>query len=122
MSYTDIGFIVLTEIVGDFGYKMFAKNGGITNFLIGTGGYVGVIYFLIKTLQYSNILMVNAVWDGVSALLESLAAYYVLGERFHDPWKYFGIVLIVAGLFFLKMPMVSPHKFVFPKFFSEEKK
>lgn len=116
MSYLDIGSLVLVEIVGDFGFKKFAKGGGWKPFLVGTAGYVGVIYYLIKTLQYSNVLLVNAVWDGVSALLESLAAYYVLGERFHDPKKYFGIALIVIGLFFLKMPMVSPHEFVFPKF------
>jgi hypothetical protein len=42
----------------------------------------------------------------------------VLGERFDDPLKYFGIFLIVVGLFFLKMPIVSEHKFIFPKIFS----
>jgi hypothetical protein len=42
MSYQDIGFLILTEIIGDFGYKKFADNGGITNFAVGTTGYVGV--------------------------------------------------------------------------------
>jgi multidrug transporter EmrE-like cation transporter len=117
MSYLDIGLLILTEIVGDFGYKKFADKGGVNNFAMGTIGYVGVVYFLIRSLQGSQVLLVNAVWDGLSALIESIAAMVVLGERFTDPKKYLGIILIIIGLFFLKLPVVSEHKFVFPKFF-----
>lgn len=116
MSYQSILFLTLSEIIGDFGYKEFANKGGIQPFAVGTCGYIGVVYFLITSLQGSQVLLVNAAWDGISALVESLAAIYVLGEKFDDPLKYFGIVLIVTGLLFLKMPMVSPHKFIFPKF------
>lgn len=119
MSYQDLVPLILTEIIGDFGYKEFANKGGIGNFATGTLGYVGVIYYLIRSLQGSQILLVNAAWDGLSALLESIAAIIVLGERFDDPWKYFGILLIVLGLFFLRMPVVSEHKFIFPKFIKE---
>jgi multidrug transporter EmrE-like cation transporter len=117
MSYLDIGALCLTEIIGDFGYKEFANKGGIKNFAVGSIGYVGVIYFLIRSLQGSQILLVNAAWDGLSALIESIAAIIILGERFNDPWKYFGIFLIVLGLFFLKLPLVNEHKFIIPRFF-----
>jgi multidrug transporter EmrE-like cation transporter len=116
MSYQSVGALIITEIVGDFGFKLFAKNGGIGNFIIGVIGYIGVIYSLIVALQSSNILMVNAAWDGMSALIESLAAIIFLGERFGDPWKYLGVVFIVIGLFFLKIPLFERHRFVFPKF------
>ena len=122
MSYIDISLIVLTEIIGDFGYKKFADNGGINNFAIGTVGYIGVIYLLIRSLQGSQVLVVNAAWDGVSALFESIAAIVVLGEKFDDPWRYMGIVFIILGLFLLKLPVVNPHKFVFPKFFIDTNK
>jgi multidrug transporter EmrE-like cation transporter len=117
MSYLDVLGLCLTEIIGDFGYKEFANKGGITNFAVGTSGYIGVIFMLIKSLQGSQVLLINAAWDGLSALIESIAAIIVLGEKFNDPWKYFGIFLIVLGLFFLKMPLVNEHKFIFPKFF-----
>ena len=116
MSYQGILLLTLSEIVGDFGYKEFANKGGFKPFATGTIGYIGVIYFLISSLQGSQVLLVNAAWDGISALVESLAAFFLLGERFDDPLKYFGIILIVIGLFFLRMPMVSPHKFIFPNF------
>jgi multidrug transporter EmrE-like cation transporter len=50
-------------------------------------------------------MMVNAAWDGVSALIETFAAYFILGERLADPNQYIGIGLIVFGLFFLKIPI-----------------
>jgi len=117
MSYFDVGLLVVAEIIGDFGYKKFAENGSVQNFAVGTVGCVGVIYALIRSLQGSQVLLVNAAWDGLSALVESIAAIIVLGEGFDDPWKYMGIVFIILGLFLLKLPVVNPHKFVFPKFF-----
>jgi hypothetical protein len=42
----------------------------------------------------------------------------ILGEYFEDPWKYVGIVLIILGLFFLKMPLKRSKPFIFPKIFN----
>lgn len=42
--------LILTEIVGDFGYKEFANKGGIHNFAIGTVGYLYWSYILPNTL------------------------------------------------------------------------
>lgn len=122
MSYADITLLILTEIIGDFGYKKFADKGGIEYFTIGTFGYIGVIYSLIRSLQGTQVLIVNAAWDGLSALFESVAAMIVLGERFDDPMKYLGIIFIILGLFFLKLPLVNTHKFLFPKFFIDNRK
>ena len=117
MSYQDIGALILTEIIGDFGFQKFANEGGLSSLSVGIGGYIGVIYFLIRSLQGSQILLVNAVWDGLSALIETIAAMLILGEYFDDPWKYMGIFLIIAGLFFLKIPMKRKSSFKFPKLF-----
>ena len=117
MSYLDIGALIFTEIIGDFGFQQFANHGGIKSFMVGTTGYMGVIYYLIRALQGSQIILVNAVWDGLSALIETVAAMVILGEYFDDPMKYVGIVFIIIGLFFLKIPMKRSKKFMFPKFF-----
>jgi hypothetical protein len=45
MSYQDIGLLIFTEIIGNFGFQIFANKGGITSFSIGIAGYIGVIYF-----------------------------------------------------------------------------
>ena len=102
MSLATIGALSLAETVGDFGFKAFARNGGAWAFTQGTAGYVVTIFFLIKSLKSGNLLYVNGMWDGTSALLGSLAAYFILGERLTKPTEYLGLVLIIAGIFMLR--------------------
>jgi hypothetical protein len=94
----------LSEIVGDFGYKSFARTGTPGAFAQGTVGYIGVIYFLIKSLKEGNVLYVNGMWDGVSAAIESVAAYLLLGERLTKPIEYIGLFLIIVGILMLHAP------------------
>jgi drug/metabolite transporter (DMT)-like permease len=49
--------------------------------------------------------MVNNAWDGTSSLIESLFAYFILGERFEHFSQYFGAFAIILGLFLLKIPL-----------------
>lgn len=116
MSVPQILGLTLVEIIGDFGYKSFANEGGIFPFLVGTVGYIGVVIMLIISLQGSSILMVNGAWDGISGLMESAAAFIFLGERFHDPLQYVGLVIIALGLYLLKIPMKKEKQFTFPSF------
>jgi multidrug transporter EmrE-like cation transporter len=118
MSLPEIIALTCVEIVGDFGYKQFANNGGIIPFTIGTLGYIGVVGMLIVSLQNSSIMMVNGAWDGISGLLESVAAYLFLGERFHHPVQYLGLILIAVGLYFLRIPLSKKRDFVWPSLFA----
>jgi multidrug transporter EmrE-like cation transporter len=102
MTTLNVLAATLAEIVGDFGYKEFARQGTARGFAQGSIGYVGVIYFLIQSLKGGNILYVNGAWDGISGILESLAAYFILGERFNHPMQWFALVLISLGLFLLR--------------------
>jgi hypothetical protein len=63
MSFQQIVTLSLVEIIGDFALKEFANKGGILPFTIGIGGYIGVVYLLIISLQGSTVLMVNGAWD-----------------------------------------------------------
>jgi multidrug transporter EmrE-like cation transporter len=105
MILQTIGLISISEIFGDFALKKYANDGGLGYLGYGILGYVGVIFFLIQSLRGGSVMMVNAAWDGMSALIESIAAYIILGERLDDPNQYIGIGLIVCGLFFLKIPV-----------------
>ena len=97
----------MAEILGDFKYKDFARVGGTGNFVAGSAGYIAVIYFLIKSLKQGNILYVNGMWDGASALLESVAAYLILGEKLNKPNQYIGLAFIIFGIFILKSGGIS---------------
>jgi len=102
MSFLDITLMSLTEIIGDFGFKNVARTGSLTGWIGGLGGYVGVIYYLIRSLRVGNVMYVNGMWDGVSAILETAAAYLLFGERLNSWKQYLGLGLIIVGLFTLK--------------------
>lgn len=104
MSTFDIGALSIAEIIGDFGFKAFARTGTPFSFAQGTLGYVGIVYFLIRSLRIGNVMYVNGMWDGVSALLESVTAYVILGERLKRPIEYIGLIFIILGIFMLRAP------------------
>jgi multidrug transporter EmrE-like cation transporter len=116
MSWIDIVPLCLAEIVGDTGYKWFANSGGAVNFGIGTAGYVAVVYFLIRSLQGSTLIVVNTAWDGLSTIIEDSYAFIVLGERYEHWIQYVGLVFVIIGLFFLKIPVKSAKAFEMPSF------
>ena len=119
MSLPQIFALSTIEIIGDFALKQYANKGGLRNLAVGIVGYVGVVAMLIVSLQDSTILMVNGAWDGISTIIESLAAFFILGERFENVNEYIGMFLIIAGLFFMKIPMKRKNTFVFPNILSK---
>jgi multidrug transporter EmrE-like cation transporter len=102
MAMLNVIGATMAEIVGDFGFKEFARQGTSKGFLQGSMGYVGVIFFLIQALKKGNILFVNSAWDGISGILETLAAYFILGERFVNPMQWVAVAIISIGLFLLR--------------------
>lgn len=102
MSALNILMLSLFEILGDFQFKFFARQGKLANFGGGLVGYSGVIYFLIAALKQGNVLWVNGMWDGVSGVIESLAAFFILGERFNNWFQYLGLAMITTGLVLLR--------------------
>ena len=114
MSLPQIINLSIAEIIGDFAFKEYANKGGLIPLSIGIIGYIGVCIFLVIALQNSTVLLVNGAWDGMSALIESIAAYIILGERFDNYLQYIGIVFIVIGLYLLKIPLNKKHPFHIP--------
>jgi len=97
-----ITMLSLVEIYGDFSLRFYAQTNKLVYLLNGIAGYIGVVYFLVQSLRLKNVLYVNGMWDGISGLIESAAAYVFLGDRLNKPKEYLGLALIVAGIFFLK--------------------
>lgn len=114
MSLVDIGALSIVEIIGDFSLKEFANNGGTEYLITGIGGYIGVIYMLIRALQGSDILTVNNAWDAMSSIIESLAAFIFLGERPKSIRQFLGIVFIILGLLLMDLPTFRKTPFKWP--------
>lgn len=93
----------LAEIGADFALKRYVQYDNPDYLVQGSLGYIFVVLFLLLSLRAApSVLYVNAMWDGLSALLESGAAYVLLGERFENPRQYVGVALIVLGLFLVQ--------------------
>ena len=95
--------LATVEIFSDFSLERYANFGGLKYLGIGAAGYAGVVFLLIKALRGYTILYINNVWDGISSLIESIAAFVILGERFTHPRQYFAVLLIVAGLVLIRV-------------------
>ena len=102
MSSIDILVLSAIEVFADFNLRWYAQTNNPAYFGYGSVGYIGVVLYLIKCLRTENVMYVNGMWDGVSALIESLAAYLVLGDRLKKPTQYAGLVLLITGSFMLK--------------------
>lgn len=102
MSLFNLMVLSLVEVIGDFGFERYADHKTLGGFIQGTAGYIGVVYYLIKSLEGGNVMYVNGMWDGISGLLETIAAYVILGERLTSWVQYLGLLLIAFGLVCLK--------------------
>lgn len=90
------------EIIGDFSLEYYVQSKSNIYLIIGLLSYAGVVFLLIQSLKTANILYVNAMWDGISALIETLAAFFILGQRFQNMHQYIGVFLLISGIFFVK--------------------
>lgn len=99
-----IGVLSLIEIYGDFSLRFYAQTANPVYLAQGILGYAGVVYCLIQSLRLKNVLYVNGMWDAMSGLMESVAAYVFLGDRLETPNEYLGLGLTIAGIFLLKQP------------------
>ena len=93
MTLLNVCCMTLTEIFGNFNIQRYAQTNRYKDLFLGILGYIGVIYFLIKSFGHGNMLWVGAMWEGMIIVLSSAFAYFYLGERFHHPVQYFGIFL-----------------------------
>jgi multidrug transporter EmrE-like cation transporter len=102
MSFINVAGITASQIFGDFGFKEFVVGQSSIGMVRGVVGYLGVIFFLLKSLGTSNILWINGMWSGSTLIFESLAAFVLLGERFEHPWQYLALLMIIVGVIILK--------------------
>jgi hypothetical protein len=104
MDWGFLYILILSFVVifGDFQLRFYAQTNNLTNLGWGVLGYGGVVYFLIQSLRFGNVLNVNALWYGMSGLIGSIAAYYFLGDRLAEFHQYIGVAFIITGIILIK--------------------
>jgi multidrug transporter EmrE-like cation transporter len=91
------------EYFGDSNLKFFARTDNLKYLFYGTGFYMVLIKFIIDILKMSNIIYMNIMWDGTSAILETAMAYILLGERLSNIYQYIGLFITFCGMMLLKI-------------------
>ncbi len=102
MSFFNVTMACIAEIFGDFSLKDYAREYKKIDLIKGLLGYTGVIYFLIRSLAQANIIYVNGMWDGISGIVETIAAYFILKEKLNTNEQYIGLGLLMIGLFIFR--------------------
>ena len=96
--------LCIIEIFSDFSLEKYANmNGGLNHLAAGIAGYMGVVFFLIKSLMGSSVLIVNALYDGINSLLVSGTAMFFFGQRLDNVYQYIGLGLIPIALILLNV-------------------
>jgi multidrug transporter EmrE-like cation transporter len=93
--------VSLVEYVGDQNFKKYARNGKTSNLVYGVIFYAFMIKLLIEALKKSNLIYMNGMWDGISTIIGTIFAWWLLKERLSNPMQWLGLLLIIMGLFAL---------------------
>ena len=96
-----IVLISLVEYVGDSNFKFYARDGKMNNLVIGIISYAILIKLLISALKESNLIFTNSMWDGISAIISTLFAYFLLKERLNNKFQWTGLILVILGVLLL---------------------
>ena len=102
-SFLIVTLMAIVEIFADFSLRFYAQTNELKFLVQGAAGYIGVVFFLIEALRGNNVLYVNGLWDGMSGLVESVAAYYILGDRLDSSAQYIGILFVIVGIVLMKL-------------------
>ena len=96
-----ITLLSLSEYIGDSNFKLYARSGQLNHLGMGLVAYAVMISFLIKALSRTNLIYTNGMWDGVSAVITTILAFLLLGERLNSIQQWIGLAMIIGGIFAL---------------------
>lgn len=86
------------EFVGDSSFKRYARTNDAWALAIGAAAYTVMVGVLITVFRKTNTMFANGLWDGASAVIGTLLAFFLLKERMSTPMQYAGLGMIVAGI------------------------
>ena len=95
--------VSLVEYFGDQNFQKFAKTGKTSNLVYGVIFYAFMLKLLIEALKKANLIYMNGMWDGISTIIGTIFAWWLLHERLSNPMQWLGLLLILLGLLSLNV-------------------
>ncbi len=96
-----IVLVSIIEYIGDSNFKYYARSENEIYLIGGILAYILMVKILIDILKMTNVIYMNGMWDGISALIETILAIIILRESLNTKYQYIGLGLIIIGIIFL---------------------
>ena len=93
MTILNVCLMSCAEIFANMHLQKFASNKVLRNLVLGILGYIGVLFFLVRSFGHGNMLWVTTMWEGMIIVMSATFAYFYLGERLNHVAQYIGILL-----------------------------
>jgi len=98
MTLLNVGLMSCAEIFANAHLQKFSSNKVLKNLVFGILGYMGVLFFLVRSFGHGNMLWVTTMWEGMIIVLSASFAYFYLNERFDHVLQYVGLGLAFAAM------------------------
>lgn len=100
----------IIEFGGDSNLQEYASSGDKTSLMKGAAFYVLMTFIIIQIFRMSNLIYVNLLWCAISAISETLLAFFLLHERLHNIYQYSGGIMVILGTVSLMIGKVPKTK------------
>lgn len=101
LNYRYLFLIILAnifEFTSDASFKFFARTNEISYLYSGVIANFFIMYLLYLLLKISNLVYMNALWEGTGLIFESFFAFILLGEVLSNNYQYFGLFFTILGM------------------------
>lgn len=106
LNYKYLFFIILAniaEFTSDASFKFFARTAQPFYLFAGVTANIVIMYLLYLLLKISNLVYMNALWEGWGLIFESLMAFILLGEVLANHYQYFGLFFTILGMILMNI-------------------
>ena len=100
--------LTLLQYIADVNLKAYARLNSYRSLVIASLCYVGIMIMFVHSVKHSNILYTRALENGVSTVLQSVLAYYLLKESLTNRYQWSGLGFVILGVAMLNIGKI-PH-------------
>lgn len=89
------------EFASDASFKIFARTNKILFLYYGIISNVFIMILLYFLLKISNLVYMNALWEGSGLIFETILSFILLKETLTNSYQYYGLFFIILGISFM---------------------
>ncbi len=100
MFYVFISFCIIIDCIASILLKLWAVNPRPYLLVLGILGFASTGLFFALSMHYKGLAIANIFWIGMSAVVLTMAAYFLFKESLTTV-DFIGIALVITGIILL---------------------